>query len=60
MLGCRDRVAAGGVHDDHAMAGGGVHVDVIHADTSAADDLEFRGSLENGCGDLGLAANNEG
>ena len=42
------------------MAGGGVHVDVIHTDSGAADDFEFRGSLENGCGDLGLAANDEG
>ena len=60
MLGGRDRVAAGGVHDDHAMAGGGVHIDVVHTDSGAADDLELRGSFENGCGDLGLAANDEG
>ena len=39
-------VGAGGIHDDDALAGGGVGVDVIYAYSGAADDAEFGGGFE--------------
>lgn len=59
MLGGGDRIAARGVHDDDSVAGGGVHVHVIHTDAGASDDLEIRGGVKNGGGDFGLAADDE-
>ncbi len=54
-----DRVAARGVHHDHAVVGGGRAVDIVHADSRAADGLEvFRGSEYFG-GDLGIGADDQ-
>ena len=39
-LGGRHGVARGGVHDDHAAFGGGIDIDVVHADAGAAHDFE--------------------
>lgn len=54
-----DRVAAGGVHDDDTVFGGGLDIDVVDADSGAADDLEVLGGLEDLGGDLGLAADDQ-
>ncbi len=43
VLGGGDGVAGGRVHDDHAVVGGGVAVDVIDADSGAADGFEVGG-----------------
>ena len=59
MLGGGDRVAAGGVHHDHAAFRGGLDIDVIHADAGAADDLEVGGGGDELCGDFCLAADDE-
>ncbi len=59
VLGGRDRVAAGGVHHDYAVAGGGIDVHVVHTDARTADDFEFRSGIENGCRDFCLAAHDE-
>ena len=59
VLGGGDGVAGGRVHDDHAVAVGGVTVDVVHADSGAADGFElFRGGEDLGS-DLGLGADDE-
>ncbi len=59
MLGRGDRVAARGVHHDHAAAGGGIDIDIIHTDAGAANDLEQRGGLDEPGGRLGLAAHHQ-
>ena len=59
VLGRRDRVAVRRVHDDDAAAGGGWDVDVVDADTGAADDLEVRGGGEDVGGDLRRGADRE-
>ena len=51
-----DRVAAGSVHDDHAVLCGGLDVDVVNADPGAADNFHLRRSLEQRLGDFGLGA----
>lgn len=56
----RDGVAARCVHHDHPPLGGGFDVDIIHADSGAADDLEPHAGLQNRRGDLGLAAHDDG
>jgi hypothetical protein len=43
QLGRRDRVARGRVHHDDAALGGGLDIDVVHADAGPADDLEQAG-----------------
>ena len=42
VLGDRDGVAAGCIHDQHAGFGGGVEIDVIHPHAGAPDDAQFR------------------
>src|SRR5690606_17950110 len=39
-----DRVATRGVHDDDAVAAGGFHVDIVHADAGAADHAQALGA----------------
>src|SRR5262245_13188510 len=41
MLGGGDRIAEGRVHDDDALGGGRLDVDIVDANAGAADDLEF-------------------
>ena len=53
------RVAAGRVHDDDALAGGGGHVDVVHADAGAGDGPELAGVFEQVGGDRGAAADDD-
>ena len=43
MLGGRHDVAGGRVDDDHTGGCGGVDVDIVHADTGAADDAQPSG-----------------
>ncbi len=45
-LGDGDGIGAGCVHDDDALAGSGIGVDVVDAHTGATDDAEFGGRLE--------------
>ena len=52
VLGRRDRVAPGCVHDHDALAGRGRDVDVVHADPCADDGLEPRLVLEDLGGQL--------
>ena len=47
MFGDGDGIAAGSVHDEHTGGGGGVKIDVIDADASAADDAELGRLREN-------------
>src|SRR5262245_51354144 len=41
MLGGGDRIAEGRVHDDDALGGGRLDVDIVDANAGTADDLEF-------------------
>ena len=59
-LGGCDGVARGGVHDDHAAFGGGIDIDVIHADAGAAHDFEQGRRGKHGGGDLSLGAYGDG
>ena len=59
MLGRGDRVAAGGVHNDHAVLGGGFHVDIVDADSGAPDDLEVLRRLKDRGRHLGLATDDQ-
>ena len=47
MLGGRDGVAERRVHDDDALGGGGLDVDIVDADTGPADDLEVGGRRDH-------------
>ncbi len=53
-------VAAGGVHHDDAALGGGIDIDIVHADAGAADDAEIGGGGDDLLGDLGLGADDHG
>jgi len=46
-------------HDDPARAGGG-HVDVVHAGARAGDDAKCRSGVDDGRGNLGRAADDDG
>ena len=59
MLGGGDGIATGSVHDDDTTARCGIHIDIVHAHTGAADDLQVRSGLQNSGGDFGLAADDE-
>jgi hypothetical protein len=60
MLGGGYGVPCGCVDNDDAAPGGGVNVNIIHADTGPADDLELiAGGDDSGC-NLGLAAYQQG
>ena len=60
VLGRREGVRAGGVHDHDAAAGGGVHVDVVDAGPGPAHHLQAPGPLDHVGGDLGGAAHHQG
>ena len=55
----RDRIAAGGIHDDDAVFGGRIDVDIVDADACTADDLEILGGFKDGRGHLGLATDHQ-
>ncbi len=59
-LGDGDGVGARGVHDHDAVAGSGIGVDVIDADTGAADDSELRCVLQQGGVGLNRGSHNQG
>ncbi len=59
MLGGGDGVAAGRVHHDDAVLGGGVDVHVVDPYTSTTDDLQILSGLKNLGRDLSLAADNQ-
>ena len=48
-----------GVHDDDAVVGGGIAVDIVHAYAGAADGFEIGGGSEDFRGDLRLGADHE-
>ena len=56
QLGGRDGVAAGRVHHDDALLGGGLDVDVVHADAGPRDRPEPGVAVEHVGGDLHAAA----
>ena len=60
VLGGGDGIALGGVDDDDATFGGSIEVDIVDADTGAADDLEIRCSLDDLAGDAAGTADNDG
>ena len=60
MLGGGHRVAHGGVDHGHAGPGGGVQVDVVHADAGARHYLEVAPGGDDGLGDAGFAADDQG
>src|SRR5207249_3994810 len=60
VLGGAERVAAGRVHDDDALARGGGDVDVIDADAGADDGPQASRVVEQVGGDLGGAADDHG
>ena len=59
VLGCRDGVAEGRIHDDDAPRRGRLHVDVVDADAGPAHHLEVGGRGEHFPGDLGGGADGE-
>ena len=56
MLGCRDRIAERRVHHDDTAAGRSGNIDIVDADTSAANDLEVLGGSNQFFGDFGCRA----
>ncbi len=46
MLGDADGISAGRIHDQHALAGGGVEVDVVDAHAGASDHYQALGVLQ--------------
>ena len=59
LLGHRDRVGAGRVHDRDALASGGFDLNVVDADSRASDHSQFVGMFEQSRVDLHRRANNE-
>ena len=59
LLGGGDGVALGGIHHQHAAAGGGLHIHVVHAHAGAADDAQLGGGLDHLSGDLGAGADHQ-
>src|SRR5581483_9957302 len=59
VLGGGDGVAVGRVHDDHALGGGGLDVDVVDADAGAAHHLEAVGGSKHLLRHLGGRAHGE-
>src|SRR5947208_2459279 len=59
VLGGRDGVAAGRVHDDDAAARGGGDVDGVHADAGPDDGPQLAGVFEQVGGDPGGAADDD-
>src|SRR5690606_11798106 len=59
-LGGGDGVARGGVHHDDTALGGGLDIDIVHADAGAANDLEQRRGGQHLLGDLGLGTHGDG
>ena len=59
MLGSGDGVAIGRVHDHDAAACGGGDIDIVDADTGAADDLELGSGFDELGRDLGRRADGE-
>ena len=60
VLGGGHGVAGGRVDHGDAGAGGGVEVDVVHADAGAGDDLQLLAGFDYVAVDLGLAAHHQG
>ena len=60
MLGGGHGVAHGGVDHGHAGPGGGVQVNVVHADAGARHYLEVAPGGDDGLGDPGFAADDQG
>ena len=60
MFGGGHRVADGRVDDGDAGAGGGVQVNVVHADTGPGDDLQIATGGNDRLGDPSLAAHHQG
>ena len=58
VLGGGHTVALRAVHHDDAAAGGGIEIDVVHADAGAADHAERGGLIDHFARDAGGAADN--
>ena len=59
MFGGGDGIAEGRVHHDHAGAGGGGNVHIVHADAGAAHNLQVLRRLQDIGGQLGGAADGD-
>ena len=59
MLGCGDGIAERRIHHDDALGGGGGNVNVINADTGAANHLQVGGIGQNFVRDFGGRANGQ-
>ena len=59
LLGHRDRVGSGRVHDRDALASGGFEFNVVDADARASDDPQFVSMFEQSRVDLHRRANDE-
>ena len=55
-----DSVSTGSVHDNDTTLGGGIDIDVVHADTGATNNLEERRSGENSAADLRFGTHRDG
>ncbi len=53
-------IAAGRIDHQDAAAGGGIEFDVVHTNSGASYDAEFGRAAEQGVGDAGGAADNQG
>ena len=60
MLGGRNGISAGRVEHDDAAARGRLNIDIVHADTGAADHAQSRSGIQNFCGHFGFTAHNDG
>jgi hypothetical protein len=60
VFGDRDGVGAGSVHHGDTVAGGGFELDVVHANTSAADHAQLPGVLEQSGIDENCRADDQG
>ena len=59
QLGRRDGIARRGVHHNHATLGGGLDIDVVHADAGTANNLEQRRGGKNRGGNLRFRAHRD-
>ncbi len=59
MLGRRVHIAFGRVHHNNAAAGGGIDIDIVHANTGPADNLQRRGRVDEVRRDFGGTAHHQ-
>ncbi len=59
MFGRSVHVAFRGVHDNNATAGGSLDIDIVHADTGSANNLQRCGRVDEFCCYFGDAAHDQ-